>query len=109
MTARGFPAIPSPRMPSPGNGVTNTVYPGDKNAYFRGGYNTRVHTSCESGGPINGVQIETYYRGVRDQAGNRAKFGLALAEAMNLFFREYYGSELKRSARPLRSPKYSGN
>ncbi len=105
LAERGFPAIPSPQMPSPGKGTNHTEYPGDANAYFNGGHNTRAHTSAFSGGPIDGVQIETNYRGVRDNEVSRARFGRALARAMEVFFRERYGRSLKDQAPPFRSPK----
>jgi hypothetical protein len=107
LAQRGFPSIPSPRMPSPGLGTTNTVYPGVGNPYFSGGYNTWLHTSANSGGPVDGAQIETYYRGLRDHALNRAKFGRVLAEALQVYFREHYGRNLKDRVPMLHSPKES--
>jgi hypothetical protein len=107
LVQRGFPSIPSPRMPSPGMGTTNTVYPGVGNPYFSGGYNTWLHTSADSGGPVDGVQIETYYCGLRDHAFNRARFGRALAEALQVYFREHYGRNLKDRVPMLQSPKES--
>lgn len=97
LAERGFPSTPSPRMPSPGIG----------NPYFSGGYNTWLHTSVDSGGPLDGVQIETYYRGLRDHASNRAKFGRALAEVLQAYFREHYGRNLKDRVPMLLSPKGS--
>ena len=107
LAQRGFPSIPSPQMPSPGKGTTNTVYPGMGNPYFNGGYNTRLHTSVNSGGPMDGVQIETNYRGLRDHEVNRVRFGQALAEALQFYFREHYGKNLKDQVPVLRSPKQS--
>lgn len=43
----GFGAVPSPTWPGPGS-----------NAYFSGGYNTRVHGSV-GGGYVDGIQIES--------------------------------------------------
>ena len=64
LAARGFPAVPSPAMPSPG------IDP-----YFDGGYNTSRHTLNQ----VVGLQIESHYAGVRDSDANRRAFAAALA------------------------------
>ena len=87
MAAKGYPAIPSPSMPSTG--------PGE--AYFDGGYNARRHSSIQ-GGAIDGVQMEVNYVGVRDTASNRSKFALALAEVFDAYFTRYYGFDLRTGA-----------
>jgi len=87
LAARGYPAVPSPSMPSPGSG----------NSYFDGGYNVRRHGSL-NGGPIDGVQIEVNYGGIRDTASNRANFSRALAQVFDAFFSCYYGLDLRMGA-----------
>jgi hypothetical protein len=87
LAARGYPAVPSPSMPSPG--------PGD--FYFDGGYNVRRHGSL-NGGPIDAVQMEVNYGGVRDTAINRAKFSRAAAQVFDTFFSDYYGLDLRTGA-----------
>lgn len=47
MEAEGFAAVPSPTTPGPGS-----------NAYFSGGYSTRIHGSV-NGGLVDGIQIES--------------------------------------------------
>ncbi|MBP6443945.1 MAG: hypothetical protein KA267_08000 [Gemmatimonadales bacterium] len=68
LAARGFPAVPSPAMPSPG------IDP-----YFDGGYNTSRHTLNQ----VVGLQIEGHYAGVRDSEANRRAFAAALAAALD--------------------------
>jgi hypothetical protein len=84
LAARGYPAIPSPGMPSPGPG----------NSYFDGGYNVRRHGSA-NGGAIDGLQMEVNYAGVRDTEANRTRFSRALAEVFDSFFTTYYGLDLR--------------
>jgi hypothetical protein len=83
LAARGYPAVPSPNMPNPGDG----------NSYFDGGYNARRHGSLE-GGAIDGVQIEVNLVGVRDTPSNRSRFARALAEVFDAYFARYYGLNL---------------
>jgi len=87
----GFPAIPSATDPSP-NGAD----------YFNGGDNTVRH-SCGSGatalggtsnGNICGVQVETNFTGVRDNAANRDRFGDATAKVLETYLRVHWGVEL---------------
>lgn len=98
MAARGYPSIPSPTMPNPGNGTNPIVYPGDQNSYFDGGYNTAVHSSQSGGGPVDGLQIEANYTGVRDSATSLTNFSIALAQVLDYFFTNYYGKDLRLSA-----------
>ena len=98
MVARGFPCVPSPDMPSPGNGTNPIVYPGDQNAYFDGGFNVGTHTSRNSGGPVDGLQIEANYTGVRDTSANRADYALAVAQSLEFIFTNYYGIDLRLAA-----------
>ena len=89
LAARGYPAVPSPAMPNPGPG----------NYYFGGGYNVRRHSSA-NGSAIDGLQMEVNYAGVRDTAINRTNFSLALAQVLELFFKDHYRLDLKTGAAP---------
>lgn len=90
-TEQGFPAVPSPEYPSPG-----------EDPYFTGGYNTRRHTCGDeatsvggrSGGMICGVQIEANYSGVRDTEANRARFAEATAQVLSTFLPAQWDLEL---------------
>ena len=84
----GFPALPSATDPSP-NGAE----------YFNGGDNTVRH-ACGSGstalggtanGNICGVQIETHFSGLRDNATNRDRFGDATAIVLEQYLRVHWG------------------
>lgn len=98
MEARGYPCVPDPDMPNPGNGTNPIVYPGDQNDYFDGGYNTAVHTSQSGGGPVDGVQIEANMTGVRDTAADRTNYAIAVAQTLDYFFTNYYGLDLRLAA-----------
>lgn len=63
------PSVPSPAAPSPG-----------ADPYFEGGYSTERHTAR-----LPGLQIETNFSGVRDNAGNIAAFADRLATAVLAF------------------------
>ncbi len=76
LQAAGFDAVPSPAHPDPG--YDDDGEPGN---YFNGGYNTGRHGS-RAGGPVDGLQIETVWGGVRDTEASRAAFGGALADAV---------------------------
>ena len=87
----GFPAIPSVFDPRP-NGTD----------YFDGGDNTRRH-SCGAGasalggttnGNICGVQIESNFAGVRDNAANRDRFGDVTALVLEEYLRTHWGLRL---------------
>ncbi len=68
LAAAGYPSVPSPAMPSPGN-----------DPYFDGGYNTSRHTVAG----VVGLQIESNYTGVRDNDASRRAFATALAAALD--------------------------
>ena len=68
--AEGFPSVPSPAAPGPGNAE-----------YFNGGYNTDRYGS-RRGGPISGVQIESHFMGVRDSQASWERFAAALVDVM---------------------------
>lgn len=63
------PSVPSPAAPSPG-----------ADPYFEGGYSTERHTAR-----VPGLQIESNFSGVRDNAGNIAAFADRLATAVLAF------------------------
>ena len=75
----GFPAVPSASTPGPGNAE-----------YFNGGYNTDRYGS-RHGGPISGVQIETNFDGVRDNAASRERFATALVTVMSQYIAAHRG------------------
>jgi hypothetical protein len=64
-----YPSVPSPAAPSPGT-----------DPYFNGGYSTARHT-----GAVAGLQIESHFSGVRDNAASRAAFAAALVAALRRF------------------------
>jgi hypothetical protein len=80
MEQHGFPCSPSPTNPRP------------ETPYFRGGYNTARHG--RDAAPLAGLQIESYSRGVRDTADNRAKFAKALVSTLETFLSVHAGVEL---------------
>jgi len=113
IAARGYPAVPSPLMPSPGNGTQPTVYPGDQNPYYHGGYSLRMHTSAGSADAsgIAGLQLEANLVGVRDTAANRTRFAIALAQALEVFFKDDYGLDFRANVTtsPRTTPSQSGS
>lgn len=80
LQARGFAAVPAPSAPAPLVGED----------YFNGGYNTSRHGSRTTG-PMDAVQIETQYAGVRDTDASRAAFASALVDALLVLFAAEYG------------------
>lgn len=79
LAARGYPAVPSPAVPSPGT-----------DPYYAGGYSTDRHGSAH-GGRVSAVQVESPFPGVRDTAANRAAYAEALAEAIRTFLVTHAG------------------
>ncbi len=87
----GFPAIPSANDPRP-NGSD----------YFNGGDNTVRHTcgaaatslGGATGGNICGVQIESNFTGVRDNAASRDRFGDVTAMVLEEYLRTHWGLRL---------------
>ena len=75
--AAGYPAVPGAQDPAPDEGEP----------YFSGGYSAERH-SCAVGGSVCGVQIEANMAGVRDDAGNRRRFALALVEVYHAYLTE---------------------
>lgn len=84
LAARGYPAVPSPDMPDPGEG----------NSFFDGGYNVRRHGSAAAGS-IDGVQVEVNFAGIRDTALNRKNFSLAFLDVLQHYFAKHYGMDLR--------------
>lgn len=80
LAVAGYPSVPSASDPAPLDGQ----------AYFNGGYNTARHGSRTSG-PVDAVQIECNYAGVRDTAESRAAFAEALVTALLAFLDDQYG------------------
>jgi hypothetical protein len=77
---RGIPAVPSPAAPAPRVGED----------YFNGGYNTLRHGS-RAGGPLDAIQIEHHFTGVRDTEASRARYAAALTDALVEFLADRYG------------------
>ena len=76
----GFPSVPSASDAAPSVGED----------YFNGGYNTARHGSL-TGGPVDAVQIECNFTGVRDSAANRTAFAEALVTTLLAFLADQYG------------------
>ena len=70
----GFPCSPSPGNPSP------------PVPFFRGGYSVQRHAA--EADHFAGLQIETYFKGVRDNAASRTDFSRALVQATTIFLAE---------------------
>jgi hypothetical protein len=87
----GFPAVPSASDPGPRGA-----------AYFSGGDDTRRHACGAEAtafggtteGNICGVQIETNFTGVRDNAANRQRFGDVSAMVLERFLLTNWGLRL---------------
>jgi len=75
----GIRAIPSPSDPAPLGA-----------AYFSGGYNTRKHGSA-TGGPLDGIQFELHWSGLRDTEAGRAQFAQAFASAVQRYTEDHFG------------------
>jgi hypothetical protein len=70
LAMEGYPSVPSPATSSPG-----------ADPYFSGGYSTARHGS-RGGGPVNGVQLEANFTGVRDTDAHRQQFAVAAARVI---------------------------
>jgi len=79
LEAREVRAVPSTRWASPA--------PGEP--FFSGGYSTRRHGSV-NGGPIDGLQIEHNFEGIRDSAANRAAYAAELAVVLRDWIDRWY-------------------
>lgn len=80
LAGAGYPSVPSSSDPAPKSGEE----------YFEGGYNTQRHGSL-SGGPLDAVQIECNFIGVRDTEANRARFADALVAVLVPWLATHYG------------------
>lgn len=83
----GIPAVPSATAPGPAGAD-----------YFSGGYNTGRHGCSVSGsgggGMICGVQIESHFTGVRDNATSRARFAGVTATVLATYLNTHWGIDL---------------
>ncbi|MCF6313901.1 MAG: DUF2071 domain-containing protein [Verrucomicrobiales bacterium] len=70
MQERGYPSVPSPKLPHAGEAK-----------YFDGGHNTRIYGS-RAGGKISAIQVECPGKTVRNSKENRRAFAKAFASAM---------------------------
>lgn len=80
LQASGYPSVPSPAMPGPGN-----------NPFFSGGYTVETWGS-KNGGTIDAIQIESNYTGVRDNATNINNYATALANSLKAYLEKHYFS-----------------
>jgi N-formylglutamate amidohydrolase len=71
MANEGYPSVPSKQDP----------YPQLGDPFFNGGYNTKRYTGPDYPN-VYGWQIETNYRGVRENAANRTRFAKAFAKVI---------------------------
>lgn len=79
-TDAGYEAVPSANQPAPA----------EPDPYFNGGYNTQRHGS-RFGGPVDAVQIECYFPGLRDSAVARTAFAEAFVTVMLQYLADHYG------------------
>lgn len=63
-------------------------HPVGKQPFFAGGYITRKYTSKEYPS-VFGLQIECYFKGVRDTKANREKFATAFVNSYNHFLKSF--------------------
>lgn len=80
LAAAGVPSVPSASDPAPASA----------DPYFDGGYNTQRHGSL-LGGPVDAIQLESHYVGIRDSATSRAAFAEVFVTAMLQFLADHYG------------------
>ena len=80
----GYPTTPSPSKPEP------------KDEYFfSGGYNTAVHGAKEEYN-FNGLQIETYWDGLRDTPEHINKFSKDFVTVLKEYLKLHYKMDLDR-------------
>lgn len=87
----GYPAIPSPKHPAP-----------DGKPFFRGGYSLYRHGSL-NGGTIDGIQMETCSKNVRDSSGNIETFSEAFVDIMIQYINYHYNIQIGKT--PLQNEK----
>lgn len=78
LSSPSVPSVPSPSAVAPG-----------ADPYFDGGYSTERHSTT-----LPGLQIESNFIGVRDNAASRAAFAGALVEAVRAFMTRHLGVSL---------------
>jgi hypothetical protein len=81
---KGYPAMPSPAKPEPKDQF-----------FYSGGYNTTVHSSKKELN-FNGVQIETYWDGLRDSPENIKKFSTVFVEVLIDYLKLHYKMDLTK-------------
>jgi hypothetical protein len=81
--AEGYRAVPGSQDAAPLSGED----------YFSGGYNVQTW-GCARGGLMCGVQIESHFEGVRDNAANRSAFAAALVRVYSAYLRQNFGLDL---------------
>lgn len=87
----GFPAVPGPEIPHPGD-----------EPFFRGGYNTARYRTGGEGDAFFSLQIECPKPGVRDTEENRRRFAETLATALDGWLERHAGIHLgKKEAREV--------
>lgn len=79
LASRQYPAVPSQPDPFPKTGE----------AYFNGGYNTARYGSAQ-GGTVDGIQMECYRPGLRDNTANIERFADTLAKVVLLYLQTHY-------------------
>lgn len=94
LESAGYPSVPSPTSPDPG-----------EEPYFRGGYNTARYRSGRSDDGFFALQIECPRPGVRDTEANRRRFAEVLAAALEQWMGHHAGIPLPARTGPSSSPK----
>jgi hypothetical protein len=87
---KGFPAAPSPRMPSP------------EEPFFPGGYTVRRY--CVAKDHVTGFQVETYKPNLRDTRENRQKFAEALVDVIEEYLPARLGIRLDGKVAEKKTP-----
>jgi hypothetical protein len=80
LAALGFPSVPSAPDPAPAVG----------DPYFSGGYNVQRHGS-RLAGPVDAIQLECNFAGVRDTPAARMAFAEAIVTATLAYLADHYG------------------
>lgn len=94
LESAGYPAVPSPTNPDPG-----------EEPYFRGGYNTARYRSGGAGDGFFALQIECPRPEVRDSQENRRRFAGALALSLEQWMEHHAGVPLHSGNRASSLPK----
>ncbi len=94
LESSGYPSVPSPTSPDPG-----------EEPYFRGGYNTARYRSGGAEDGFFALQIECPRPGVRDTQENRLRFAGILAMALEQWMVHHAGIPLTTGNRASALPK----